>query len=299
MGTNYTHFGKTPDEAKIKIREELIRGQALAIAKKKASQFAVLLDSEKPTPEDLASAAKTNGLTLKVTEPFDIEAGPKDLVVGADFARVAFSLTPDQPFGPPLEGRDGVYIIGFNKQIPSEVPTLDQVRDKVMTDYKFIQALQQAYIAGTAFHTAVTNGLNQGKTFAAIAETSHYKPVTVPPFSIGTQELAHPDIEARANLNELKQAAFSTPPGKASAFAWPDSQTLQRLANPGGFVLYVKEKLPIDQKTMEAELPKFTQLVRQKRMQEAFNLWFAKEAQKGLVDTPLLQRPQQPGTARS
>jgi hypothetical protein len=300
MGTNYTHFGKTPEEAKAKIREELIRRQALELAKKKASEFAILLDTDKPKPEDLAAAAKTNGLTVKVTEPFDLELGPKDLLVGPDFAKVAFSLSPDQPFSPPLEGRDGAYIIGFNKQLPSEVPTLDQVRDKVMADYKFIQALQQAYIAGTAFHTAATNGLNQGKTFAAIAESSHYKPVTLPPFSIGTQELAHPEIEARANLNELKQAAFSTPPGKASAFAWPDSQTLQRLPDPGGFVLYVKEKLPIDQKTMDAELPKFTQLVRQKRMQEAFNLWFTKEAQKGLVDVPLLQRQQQqPGASRS
>jgi hypothetical protein len=200
-----------------------------------------------------------------------------------------------------VDGRDGVYIIGFNKQIPSEVPTLDKARDKVTADYKFLQALQQAYIAGNTFHAAVTNGLNQGKTFATIVASSQYKPVTLPPFSLGTQELAHPDIEARANLNELKQAAFSTPPGKVSAFTWPDNQTLQRLADPGGFILYVKEKLPIDQKRMEADLPKFTQMVRQKRMQEAFNLWFTKEAQKGLVDTPLLQqRPQQqPGTARS
>jgi hypothetical protein len=198
-----------------------------------------------------------------------------------------------------VEGRDGVYIIGFNKQIPSEVPTLEKVRDKVTADYKFLQALQQAYMAGNAFHTTLTNSLNEGKSFSTIVQNAQLKSVTVPPFSIGTQELARPDIEARANLNELKQAGFSTPPGKVSAFAWPDNQTLQRLADPGGFILYVKEKLPIDQKRMEADLPKFTQTVRQKRMQEAFNLWFTKEAQKGLVDTPLLQRPQQPGTARS
>jgi parvulin-like peptidyl-prolyl isomerase len=299
LGTNYTRFGKTPEEAKTKIREELIREEAIALAKKKASEFAMLLDTDKPKPEDLQAAAKTNGLTVKTSHPFDHQEGPTNLLVGPDFAKIAFALTPDQPFGPPLEGRDGVYIIGFNKQIPSEVPTLDQVRDKVTADYKFLQALQQAYMAGNAFHTTLTNGLNQGKTFSAISESSPYKPVTLPPFSIGTQELGRPDVEARANLNELKQAAFSTPPGKVSAFAWPDSQTLQRLPDPGGFILYVKEKLPIDQKQMEADLPKFTQMVRQKRMQEAFNLWFTKEAQKGLVDTPLLQRPQQPGTARS
>jgi hypothetical protein len=87
-------------------------------------------------------------------------------------------------------------------------------------------------------------------------------------------------MEDRANLNQLKQTAFSTPPGTISNFQ-PTSD--------GGFVLYVKAKLPLDEARMNANLPAFANYVRQSRQSEAFNEWFSKQASLGLRDTPLGQ----------
>jgi hypothetical protein len=41
---------------------------------------------------------------------------------------------------------------------------------------------------------------------------------------------------------------------------------------------------------MRAELPDFVQFVRQRRMQEAFAIWFEREWRKALRDFPLTER---------
>src|SRR5207244_1273933 len=100
-----------------------------------------------------------------------------------DFTKTAFSLTTNEPFAPTLVGQDAVYTIAYHKQIPSEIPPLDQIRDKVTADYKESQALLKARIEGTMFSMKLTTNMAQGKTFEAACEASKVKPVTLPPFS--------------------------------------------------------------------------------------------------------------------
>ena len=287
LGTNYFRDAKTPEEAKTKIREELIRGRALGEARKKALEFAGPLFDMKPVrAENLEALARTKGLNVSLSSPFDREEGPKELEVGPDFLKAAFKLTPDEPFAGPLIGKDGAYVIALNKKIPSEIPPLEQIRAQVTADYKYNQAMTLAKAAGVAFHKTLTNGLAQGKSFSAICADSKLKPVELPPFSLSTRSL--PEVEDHVSLdgrNGLKQIAFSTPPGKASDF-YPTSD--------GGLILYVKSRLPQDVAKMSAELPGFVASVRQNRQNEAFNEWFRKEMEKGLRDTPLA-RQQQPG----
>ncbi len=299
MGTNYQQIAKTPEEAKTKIREELIRRQAMLETQKKALGFAAtLLDLRPVQAENLDILAKSNNLPVAVTEPFDREDGPKDLPVGAEFVKAAFKLTPEEPFGDasPIVGQDGVYIIALKKQIPHETPPLDRIRDKVETDYKRYQAAGLARRAGMMFYQFATNGLAQGKTFTNLCVDAKVTPVPLPPFSISTREFPESarTVEELVPLNQLKQIAFSTTPGKVSNF------------NPtadGGVVIFVKAKLPVDQARMQADLPGFVSNVRRARQQEAFDEWFRREADKGLRDTPVA-RPQRPpnmgaGTAKS
>jgi hypothetical protein len=91
------------------------------------------------------------------------------------------------------------------------------------------------------------------------------------------------------NLNLLKQTAFSTPVGKASSFQW---------TTEGGFILFVKSKLPLDENKMKAELPAFTQGVRQQWQTEAFNEWFGQQFVKSL-HSPLLERKEPPPSLSS
>jgi hypothetical protein len=280
-GTNYYKDAKSPDEAKEKIREEMRKELMTMAANRKAVTFAnEVYDKEPARPENLAAVAKDKGLTVKVTAPFDRDEGPKDIKVSADFGKKAFTLSPtNEPFGGPLLGEDALYVIAFDKRIPSEIPPLDQIREKVAADAKFDQAKSLARQAGQSFYATLTSGLAQGKAFDAICAEAKVQPTNVPPFSLSTRAL--PEVEDHISLNGrggIKELAFSTSPGKTSMF--------QTTAD-GGMLLYVKAKLPLDAAKLSAELPTYVENVRQQRQGEAFNAWFRKQAEKGLRDTPL------------
>jgi len=156
----------------------------------------------------------------------------------------------------------------------------------VEDDYRFEQAKRIAQLNGQSFAQTATNEMAHGKSFAQTCETTRMKPVQLPPFSRATQRL--PGVEEQTDLNEFKQIAFATPIGSVSHFTeTPD----------GGFVVYVKQRLPLDEAQMAKQLPEFSDLVRQRRQNEAFNIWFSEgwsqELNRGLKDVASLrQQPQ-------
>ena len=290
-GTNFLREARAQslEDAKVKIRDARRKEFQLQGARKKAAEFATpLFDMDPMRAENLDKLAKEKGLTVKVTAPFDLRDGPRDLEVAQDFAQKAFARTPDDPFAGPIIGLDAVYVIALNKKIPSEIPPLDQIRAQVVQDYRYSQALNLARKAGMDFYQTLTNGLAQGKTPAAICAEAKLKLVDLPPFSLSTREL--PQVEEHLPLNQFKQITFSTPPGKASPF---------QMTTEGGLVVFVKAKLPLDEAKMNSILPAFANAVRQSRQNEAFNDWFRKEAEKGLRDTPLARQQPPPVTSSS
>jgi hypothetical protein len=282
LGTNYFRDAKSPAEAKDKIRELMFKNQMLVSAQKAANTFAHsgLFDSEPMLAENLDKFAKTNDLAVHISEPFDRDYGPKNLAVSTAFTKRAFTLSADEPLGGPLAGDEAVYIIALYKKLPSEIPPLENIRDRVTADYKYSQAVKAATLAGEAFAGALTNGLAKGKKFSAVCSEAKVKSLLSPPFSLSTRAL--PEIEEHVSLNEFKRAAFTTPPGQSSGFV-PTSE--------GGFLVFVRERLPLKLAKMTADLPAFMNAVRQARQNEAFNDWFRKEAEKGLRDTPIFQKP--------
>lgn len=287
FGTNVLMFGKTPEEAKVKIRERIIRESAITNASSKALAFQAELQTKDPVrPENLSSLAREKGLQIKVTEPFDKEYGPSDIHLGPKFPVASlFNLSADDPFPVrPIGGEDGVYVIGYGKSIESHVPSLDEIRSRVISDYKFMQATRIAQGTGRMFAENATNGLAKGKSFAAIAADAKVRPVQLPAFSESTESV--PQVEDHADLNTFKHVAFDTPVGKASQFIPMQG---------GGFLVYVREQLPIDQTKMKADLPEFSKTVRQERQNEAFQAWFAREANAALNNIPEVRNALQRG----
>jgi hypothetical protein len=280
IGTNYYRIAKTPEEARARIREELIRRQAILDARREADEFAgTLFDMNPVQASNLALLAKTNDLTVKATAPFDEENGPKEFDGGPNFAKAAFLLTTNEPFADqPLIGDGAVYMIALDKRIPSEIPPLDRIRERVLQDYRHSQAVLLARNAGSHFVEVATNSLAQGKTFAAICVQADARPVTVPPFSLSTREL--PAVEDHASLEHFQQVAFSTLPGHVSRFS---------LTPAGGLAVYVERRLPIDEAKMKEQMPRFIELVRRAREQEALAAWFNREANRALRGTPFNQ----------
>jgi hypothetical protein len=292
MGTNYLRFGKTAEEAKVKIRELVLHQAATKIASQQADKFASdLLDKEPLQAANLAALAKTNGLAVKVSLPFEEQNGPAEFDGGPDFGKTAFLLTAAEPIASqPLIGENAIYVIALDKQIPSEIPPLDRIHDRVLADYKYIQAKNQAQLASLDFVKSTTNALAGGKTFAGVCADAKVKPVSLPPFSLGRGDLSQ--LENHVELDRFKQAAFATPAGRIS-------HALE--SRDGAVVVYVRQLLPLDQAKMKTELPSFISYLRRMRQSEAINEWFSKEAQKALRDTPLGQpKPAPPlGTAKS
>jgi peptidyl-prolyl cis-trans isomerase D len=281
-GSNYFADAKSPAEAKEKIRELALNEAALTAARKQALAFAAELFDQKPVaPDTLVTFAKAKGLTPLVSPPFDREEPPAGFEVRADFLRAAFALSADEPYSQPLVGNDGVYVISLNKKLPSEIPAFESIRDRVTQDYRFREAVMAARQAGLSFYTTASNALAAGKAFAGVCSEANVRPVLPPPFSISSRTIA--GIEGRVSLPQFKQAAFSTPPGQVSNFN-PTSD--------GGFLVFVKEKLPLDEVRMKADLAEFSRAVRQTRKGEAFNEWFRREAEKGFKDVPYFHQQQ-------
>jgi hypothetical protein len=291
-GSNFLRQVKAESlaEAKVKIRDAQHKSLELEAARKKSNAFASeLFDISPARPENLAFLSKSNGLPIRITAPFD-QDGPRELAVGSSFVKAAFGLSPEsEPYAGPIDGEDGVYVIAFEKAMPSEIPPLDKIRDQVTADYKYNMAAGMARQAGIGLAQTLTNGLAHNKTFSAICSEAKFKPVELPPFSLSTRTLPD-EVEDHLTLNQLLQLAFSTPPGTASDFK-PTSE--------GGVILYVRSRLPLDEAKMDADLPAFVNYVRMRRQNDAFQQWFGHEAQRAFRGTPLNQPRQQPPSLSS
>lgn len=267
----------SPEDSKERIRQQMRHELALMATLRKASELLdVLLSKEPARPEDLASVAASNGLNVAVSQPFDEENGPTEFDGGPGFARASFTLTDGDPFFPqPVGTTNTVYLIAFKRRIPSELPPLDTLRARVTADYIHNEARQLALLAGMQFSQTASNSLVQGKTFVGICAEAKVKREPIPPIAGATRSL--PIVEDHLSLQLYKQIAFTTPIGKAS-LAQPTAD--------GAVVVYVQERLPINQARMNAELPAFVDFLRQQRTQEAFLNWFNREFGRAVRDIP-------------
>jgi len=299
VDANYQRMGTNlpPEEAKAKLRDQLIRQEATYLARAKATAFAdVLFDTNPPKPEgqkqpalsnnqplqSLKQLAESNNLPFQVSGPFDRDSTPKDLEVGPEFAKTAFALNPEEPYSQPVIGEDGVYVLALDKKIPRETPPLDQIRDRVTADYKRAQAMRMAQQDAAGLAASATNGFAQGKSFTNICAEANVKMLPLPPFSISTRSLK--EVEDSVPLSQVKQAAFGTSPGKVAPVV-PTSE--------GAMVLYVAAKLPLAPANEAKDLPTYLAQLRRTRQQEAFDEWLRRQAETGLRDTPLA-RPKPP-----
>lgn len=273
---------KTPDQAKAEIRKELIRQQALTYAVHDADGFAQAVynvsstNNQPPAATDLTTIAHQQGLPVKVTAPFGADYGPQEFTAPASFAQAAFRLTAQSPISEPVQGPNGVYVMALNAHYEPEIPPLDEIRAQVAGDLQYREAVFAAQRAGTNFARGLTMQMMAGKSFASASMSAGFEPATLPPFSLDTREM--PELGDLATINQLKQAAFTTPVGMASGFTPTEN---------GGFVLYLESESPVDPAKMTAELPQFTAQFRQQRQQQTFNEWVQREASRELRDTPL------------
>ncbi|MBI5383739.1 MAG: SurA N-terminal domain-containing protein [Verrucomicrobia bacterium] len=266
-----------------KIKKDEREKGAAALANRKANDFAgELYDAKDHTVAGFEKFAASKGFQARTSEPFDEVDGPQDLKVPEAFARAAFALTNQEEAVSfqVAPGEAAAYVFAAKTRIPSYNPKYEDIRAKVVERYRLAEAQKMVRFAGLNFHSRLTNGLAQGKAFAQLVTESNLKLTPLPPVSRSVREL--PDLPEGVYLPQLKNVAFSLQPGKAS----PYIPSLN-----GGYIIYLRTKLPIVEEKMRADLKEYAASMRMQRQNEAFGLWFRKQTER--VDLPLTRQQQQ------
>jgi hypothetical protein len=287
----------TPEEAEARIKKEIRQYAALTEARKDANAFLNDLsanhDDEHPfATDDLRQLAKTKDMIVKTTEPFGEKDGSKEIIVPSKSLHVLFSLRDNDPddkersllYAPsPLLGENAVFVAGLQQQFPSQLQSLSEVHDAVVHDYREIKSMELAKTAGEKFASAVQAGLAQGNSFDAVCAAEGLQPETLPAFTLNTPSI--PAITNRTEFTQFQGAAFNLLTGQASKFTPTDG---------GGYVLYVKQRLAVDEAKLREELPAYLTKMREQRQVAAFEQWFSREMQLHLVP-PASERSQPVG----
>jgi hypothetical protein len=285
MGTNYPAGVNSPEEAKARLIENEQKRFAGSNALKAAQDFNKALTEATPAAAtNIVTLAKERGLTAQVTMPFSQNEAPAGLDVGVDFVRAAYSLTTAEPFCDPVPGSDAFYVISYHSQLPSEIPSLDSIRDRVTQDYQFIESAMLAQKAAIAFEGGLSNAMAGGKSFADACDQAGVKLTPLAPFSMSSTNIAELSGHVRQDqFNQFKRVALATAPGQLTSLM-PSAD--------GAFMALVQARLPLDEAELKQNLPSFTRSVHQVRRNEVFNEWFKREAQKAFATVPYFQEKQ-------
>lgn len=278
-----------PEEAKDQIREEQLEERALLIAKRKAAEFATELynlQEEEPRSGDfLAQFASSKDLEAQATEPFSRQEGPPNLDVGSNFAQAAFNLTQEMPFSRPLEGDSAVYVLGLSHRIPSELPPLEEVREKVVEDFKESKASQLAFEAGRSFYSSMTNRLASGQSFETTAQESNLEAISLPKFSLSDQTRPS-GWDNRVEFSMLKNSVRDLEVGDTTRFL---------PTRNGGFIAYLESREDPLQELVNEEFPAYLEEKRLQRQNQAFSAWLSKKREELQLTGPPEAQQEVPG----
>ena len=272
-------------DAKAKLKDEVRHALAMTEALRKANEFGTVLYNENVVKTEVfEKLAADKGFEVQVTEPFDRLKGLEEGDFPASFRQKAFSLTDQQPVQfNAIRGSNTVYTIAVKKRIPSEMRSFDQVKDKVMHDYKYEKAREMARQEGQSFQTNATNSVKAGQSFADLAAAAKAPLIAVPEFTPSTTTLTN--LDERLNFRTVHNVAADLKKGEVSPFI---------PLMDGGMVIYMRDRQPVPEEKVKEELPEFLQRLRLYRQNEAFNQWFRREAEQARVTLPQKETQPQP-----
>jgi hypothetical protein len=174
-------------------------------------------------------------------------------------------------------------VAGLQQKFPSQLQSLAEVHDTVVHDYRELKSVELAKAAGEKFATEAQSGLTKSESFDGVCAGENIMPETIPAFSLTTPSSAV--ITNKTEFNQLQETAFNLLTGQASKFIPTED---------GGYVIYVKQRLAVDEAKMRDELPGYLTKMREQRQVAAFEQWFSREMQLHLVP-PASDRTQPEG----
>ncbi|HEX7653741.1 MAG TPA: SurA N-terminal domain-containing protein, partial [Verrucomicrobiae bacterium] len=140
------------DDAKAKIREELVFKRAMADANDQAAAFVTELFAMSPVnPNNLVTLAQKQNLAPKVTAPFAAGNQPVEFANAPNLMRSVYNLNGETPYTDRVMGEDGFYVVGLGQEYPSYNPNYTDIAERVKLDYLNESAAALARQAATNF----------------------------------------------------------------------------------------------------------------------------------------------------
>jgi hypothetical protein len=168
-----------------------------------------------------------------------------------------------------------VYLLALQTRLPSEIPSIETVRDRVTEDFRREQARLLAREAGTRFLVALTNALAEGKTFAEAAAAANLTHIALPRFTSASRNL--PGWDPRVNFDQVKMLAANLQPGKAGDLV---------TTADGALVVFLKNREPVTDAEVKDALPNYLTELRKERQFEGFSDWFQHQIEATAIDMP-------------
>ena len=263
---SFTENGEVMSEeaAKEKIKQEELEKAGMQFATADANKMIKSLS----VLEELSSAAlelkaTELGITTSVTPEFTRNQLPPGIRVPFQFTTLSFELTEEDPIATPYVTQDSVFIMALEEIIPSHPAALEDVRVRVVSDFKREKQLEASRTQAEEFYTTLTNELAAGKSFSDICATNSVDAVEVPPFTQSTRFLDG-FTDRRIQITWLRDVAFALKPGEVSEVT---------PARDGAGIVFLKEFASADADKMTTELEQFTETLRNQGRNQAYTTW--------------------------
>ena len=173
------------------VRQALVSEMAKSKAVKAASDLAYALYEGKVTRASLESFLAGRKLKTESLTPFTNEAGPSEFGGGREIATAAFELNADRFYSEGIPSPNGAVVLIWRELLPSHLPALSEVRDRVVADATDNQKRIRFVEFGRVLKTGIERRLKAGEPIdKAAAEAAGSIKVTVksfPPFRLRDQ----------------------------------------------------------------------------------------------------------------
>jgi peptidyl-prolyl cis-trans isomerase D len=250
-------------DVKDAVKKDLLDLRADRLAGDRATGLSVKLVHEPGMARpDFAKVAAESGLTPKETEFFDSRSAVSGVDAGQQFNLAAFSLSPEVPFSDPVHGTNGYYVLEYAASKPSEIPTLEEVKDQVVDRLKRQLAFGATVKQGQELDAKVKAALTAGKSFTDACAALGLKVKTTEPFA-HDQDTASLPFESQVK-ERVKEMVIGMATNSISDFV---------VTAQGGLFFHLKQRLPPKSEDSEKEKKQLEAALLARNREALFQDW--------------------------
>jgi len=156
------------------VEAQLRLAKARDLATHEASALTLAIYESKLSNNEavIASFLEANKVSTEQLAPFTIEEGPSELGHSADVTTAAFKLGERRFYSDAIPVQNGAVILLWQEVLPTRMPLMSEVLDKVTADYTETEKRKRFVGSGKKIQATLTTQLAAGDDFATAAQTA-------------------------------------------------------------------------------------------------------------------------------